>query len=206
VTDESAEPEHLTEAATPGRSLHGAAEDLSSLFGQDYEPDPGATALGPRRPGTGPEERLGRSLEAVTQRIAFLESELAGTVERVQAVDRHLASTYQALQAVLQQMPEPADPEAGGVATVDLGPVESRLDALAAEVGRSVRGLRDQLDALRGRLMSFEAPGGGSPLEGRLGSVEAALTAIAGRDSRARARSRPWPRSPPPPCTPRRSA
>jgi hypothetical protein len=198
VTEEPAEQSELQpfpEAATPARSMRGAAEDLSTLFGDEAdERDLAHTALGPRRstPVAETGARTGSALEGVTHRVTALGTELADAVARIQSVDRHLASTYQTLQSVLQRLPEEGS-ATGPAASVDFGPLTERLEVVRREVTRAgqvvaehVERLGERLSTLEAEVRAMPAPVAGPAMSAsaepdRLAGLEVALTATAER-------------------------
>lgn len=153
MTDEPVEPEPEAKRSTPARSMRGAAEDLSSLFGEEaYEADR-SSALGPPRSAGGERARFGPSLDGVSRRMSYLEAQLAEAVSRIQGVDRHLATTYQALQTVLARLVE--SPEGPGSAG-DLEPVADRLEAIGREMTNATHLIGDRIERLTRRLSAVE--------------------------------------------------
>lgn len=107
--------------------MTGAADDLSSLFGEELRRDPGMTAMRPVRADPRPAGDLASQVGDLANKITGLEYGLTDAVERIQAVDRHLATTFQGLQAIFDRMPaDPGTPEVAGA----LQSLDERLTTL----------------------------------------------------------------------------
>jgi len=153
VNDEERTPDRTEEESVRGRSMRGAARDLSSLFGDESDRGLGGTALGkrPARPG-------GASTGEMSERLSVLEHKLDEAVSRIESVDRHLATTFQALQELVKKAP---DRDLFG----DGGSGEALLDRIENVVA-------DRVDRLSERLTGLEVQLREGGLAERLGALE----------------------------------